>query len=294
MNVFRVMFRPERSEGSDKRSAKGRVRRGASPYVSKSEGQGLVNTLSGLANRLPWRALMLNGALFCFWLAVLGGGATLLTMADRPITRIEVSGDARYLPQQRLSQRLAPYQSSSFFGADLRALRESLMQEAWVEDARVFRVWPNSIGVEIREKVPAFLWQGRGVVTRSGELFWPEAHWEAPALPRLTGAEGQHAVVHEAYTRWQPRFEALDLELTEVSRSDRGAWTLTVDTRWQIELGRQDTEERLNTFLDHYAQVLAEQKSQIARVDMRYSRGMAVRWRDEPVTEVPEKHNTGS
>ena len=64
---------------------------------------------------------------------------------------------------------------------------------------------------------------------------------------------------------------------------DRGSWFLTTQDGIEVLLGRDDVVDKMQRFLTVDQLMLSERREQIARVDLRYSNGMAVAWREAPV-----------
>ena len=78
----------------------------------------------------------------------------------------------------------------------------------------------------------------------------------------------------------------LGLDLRRVSLDARGAWNLTLSNGVEIRLGRRDTDERSQLFLDVVADVVASRETDIKFVDMRYSNGFSIGW-DEGASAEP-------
>jgi cell division protein FtsQ len=67
---------------------------------------------------------------------------------------------------------------------------------------------------------------------------------------------------------------------------ERGAWEMDLDNGVVVRLGRRDVEERFDRFIRTAAQVIAHRLTDINYVDMRYSNGFAIGWRNSQ-TPVP-------
>src|SRR5690606_11021209 len=72
-------------------------------------------------------------------------------------------------------------------------------------------------------------------------------------------------------------------EVARLEMRDRGSWFLTTRGGIEMLLGRDDVLDKMQRFLTIDRLMLAERRELIARVDLRYSNGMAVAWR-EPAT----------
>jgi cell division protein FtsQ len=278
-----------------RRSGKGGSQRGASPRQEDRPHLQQDRSQSGYAAvlALPWRKVAMHLALFSFWLIVLGGGATLLALADRKVGAITVGGDLLNLSVERVQQRLNPFRSMSFFGISLGELRQELLREAWVADAKIHRKWPDGIEIEVVEQRPVVYWVKNGLLNGSGKLFQPEHAWQDGDLPRLSGPQGSHLRVFRQYQQWDSALSKVNLRVAELHLDDRGAWSIGMDDGWKLDLGKNDLDGRFNRFLANYPKIREARKETIERIDMRYSSGMAVRWKpleeaDKPGSPVPK------
>jgi cell division protein FtsQ len=58
-----------------------------------------------------------------------------------------------------------------------------------------------------------------------------------------------------------------------------------------VRLGRRDVDERTERFIHTASQVIAHRLTEISYVDMRYSNGFAIGWRNPgPPSAAPAKH----
>jgi cell division protein FtsQ len=74
----------------------------------------------------------------------------------------------------------------------------------------------------------------------------------------------------------------------------RGAWQMTLANGIDIRLGRRDVGERIQLFLDVAANIISRRETEIEFVDMRYSNGFTISWKNgartpvhDPVAEEP-------
>jgi cell division protein FtsQ len=61
----------------------------------------------------------------------------------------------------------------------------------------------------------------------------------------------------------------------------RGAWTLELDNDIKVVVGRENINERLQRFLELYRLRLADKSAEIEQIDIRYTHGVAVKWREK-------------
>ena len=62
---------------------------------------------------------------------------------------------------------------------------------------------------------------------------------------------------------------------------DNQSWVLIMGNDVKIYLGKKELEARLLRFCKAYPAVFAEKADQLASVDLRYPRGMAVQWKQQ-------------
>ena len=68
----------------------------------------------------------------------------------------------------------------------------------------------------------------------------------------------------------------------------RGAWDMTLQNGIDIRLGRREVADRTRLFLDVVAAIVSSKETEIAFVDMRYSNGFTIGWKDG--SRSPENH----
>jgi cell division protein FtsQ len=112
-----------------------------------------------------------------------------------------------------------------------------------------------------------------------------------PELPRLNGPEGTEAQVSQRFLAAQGRMLEAGMRIAALRLDERGAWEIDLDSGVTVRLGRRDVDERLDRFIHTASQVIAHRLTEISYVDMRYSNGFAIGWRNAatPAT-LPAKH----
>ena len=67
-----------------------------------------------------------------------------------------------------------------------------------------------------------------------------------------------------------------------LSRYDllEGAWEMDLDSGVTVRLGRREVDERIDRFIHTASQVIAHRLNEINYIDMRYSNGFAIGWRN--------------
>lgn len=201
-----------------------------------------------------------------------------------PLRVVEIEGELRHLQKEPLQRSLAPHITGGFFSVDVAGIREVVEGQSWVYEARVQRVWPDILSVTIEEQDPIAHWGEDGFLNRYGESFVPVHMPELSGLPRLSGPAGHERTVLEQYQAMASKLARLNMQVTRVVLDQRRAWHVELDNGVILELGRTDTHRRLQRFVQTYDEVFAARLDELRRVDLRYSNGFSVDWRQASTT----------
>lgn len=196
-----------------------------------------------------------------------------------PLNVVEVKGDFRYLDKQQLQQAVAPHAAGGFFTVDVAAIRTAAEQLPWVHKASVKRVWPETLRLQIEEQQPVAHWGKHGFLNRQGEPFLPQETNISLALPSLAGPDGQELKVLKNFRRVSATLAPLGVRVTRMQLDNRRAWHLQLDNAVLLELGRADAGQRLQRFVRAWPDVFAGRLDELQRVDLRYSNGFSVSWK---------------
>jgi cell division protein FtsQ len=223
-----------------------------------------------------WRTYARRAALFA--LAV-GSLAALTWALDRPVGVISLDGSFQRVSPGQIEKAVAPYAHAGFMSADLDAIQRAVEAVPWVDHARVQRRWPGSLHVTVIEQIAVARWGESGLLNTRGELFVKAAAHVPAELPRLSGPDGTESQVAQRYLAAQGRMLEAGLRVAALRLDARGAWEMDLDSGVTVRLGRRDVDERIERFIRTASQVIAHRMNEIAYVDMRYSNGFAIGWR---------------
>jgi len=242
-----------------------------------------------LGRRLLGGLLLVGGAG-----TVLGLGIWHLAQPDTlPIQRVQVEGEFRHLVRQDVYAAIGEPASGGFFNVDVGAVKAAAEAMPWVDSASVWRVWPDTLRVAITEQVPLARWEpmeagtatGGGMVNMRGVLFHP-GHGGDEGLPLFSGPRGSVESVAARYQSLSGVLAAAGLRVTALKLNQRRAWELWLDNGIRLKLGRGAGDERVQRFVDAYVPLLTQKAAQMKWVDLRYTNGFAVRWKQAPQDAV--------
>jgi cell division protein FtsQ len=226
---------------------------------------------------VPWAAL----GRWVLAAGIAAGFLLLITWAlNQPITSVSVAG--RFERVAPLDVERAVTEGAAGRGlvsVDLPKVRAAVRALPWVDTVIVQRNWPRGLTVTIGEQVAAARWGDTGLLNTRGDLFAHTATHIPPELPRLSGPDGTQVGVVQRYFSMRDRLLELGMRITALRLDARGAWELDLDNGVTVRLGRQQLDERFNTFMATAARIVAQRATDIAYVDMRYANGFAIGWR---------------
>ena len=234
-------------------------------------------SLPRLEPRLAWRFLKgLSG--LALILAMVAGGHWLLQLESQylPVRVVSIEGEVRRMTLQQIQERVGMTLEAGILTQDLASIQAAIRELPWVANAGVRRAWPDRLVIAVTEHKPLARWGDDRLVTAEGVIFRPDRQDIPAGLPWLRGPDDQARQVVRRYLVWAELLKTRGLLILTLEDDARGAWTLTTDEGFILLLGKSEVEIRLERFLRAYPEILAAGRP--ARVDMRYSNGLAVSW----------------
>lgn len=223
-------------------------------------------------------------------LLVLAGLFTVLIRQPYfAIHKLSIDGEMQRNNLATVRANVVPRVEGSFFMVDLARARAVFESVPWVRQALVRRVWPNELRVTLEEHKPAAYWRHEDrddqLVNQQGEVFDANlGDVEDQPLPTLQGPS--HATADQArlmltmLRKLQPALAPLESDIDTVKLTDRGSWTVKLESDAVIELGRGETDElvaRAERFVRTLPQLRQQYGEPLAYADLRYPHGYAVR-----------------
>jgi cell division protein FtsQ len=232
------------------------------------------------------RRWQINWQLVWFWLFLLTC-VTLLALGVRklqepqtlPIKQIHALGTFTHINEEMLRQVVAKTVRGGYFTVNVDEVQQAVKAIPWVAQDSVRRVWPDTLAIEVSEQQTEAEWAKGGLVNQQGVLFFPERNTYPKGLPVFDGPTGTERNLTEAYQMAKAIIEPLQLQIQEIHMDSRRAISLKLNNGIDVILGREETRARLERFARVYRKLLVQRVNDIARVDMRYSNGLAVGWR---------------
>ena len=214
---------------------------------------------------------------------LLAGRLAYLYIADAerfPLTTIKVAASYEHVTHKDLENILANYVGASFFALPVGSLQDEFNDLSWIDTAFVERVWPDTLKIKLIEKKPVAIW-GKSLMTADGRLFNEGSIPSDLNVPHLDGPIEQQNEVLQVYKKLSKILSSYSLNASGLQLRENQAWVLSLANGTKIYLGKKELEARLLRFCKAYPAVFAEKADQLASVDLRYPRGMAVQWKQQ-------------
>ncbi|MEE8320725.1 MAG: cell division protein FtsQ/DivIB [Gammaproteobacteria bacterium] len=204
-----------------------------------------------------------------------------------PIKQVRIEGEFTRLSPGMLKTMVTDKVRGGFFNLNVDAVRNVLLANPWVREVTVKRIWPDGLLVSVLEQAAVVRWGKEGLLNSAGEYFSPESETFPEGLPVLFGPHGTEVLLLNRFNETQKSIQDIGMNIKNLTLNERRAWRFELDSGIQVILGRKDFDIRMERFLDLVPLGLTGKLSATELVDMRYTNGFAVRWKqDDSVTNV--------
>ncbi len=196
-----------------------------------------------------------------------------------PIKKIRAQGEFENVTEKMILDAISDDVEGGYLSVNVRQLQHKIERLAWVKQASVRRVWPDSVVVTIKEQKAYAIWMNKGLLNNLGERFEPEII-AALKLPVLSGPENLNVKVMDIYKNFKRQLGAIGLTVIELTLDNRRAIYLELSNNIKISIGRSDYQSRLIRFITAYKINLNKYSNKIDYVDMRYTNGFSIKWKE--------------
>ena len=203
-------------------------------------------------------------------------------LAGFETAHVELSG-ARRLTRKDVMRIAGITETSTLFLIDAEATRKKLLENAWIADAEVRKLFPNRIEIKIEEKKPYAVWQNHGkfsVVSRDGTVIdeMQASEVRDSSLPFVVG-EGAEKKAADLYALLA-KFPSIKSEMAAAVFVGERRWNLRLKSGIDVRLPEDNADVALLRLvaLDRKDSILSRD---VTVIDLREPDRVTVRLSDE-------------
>lgn len=216
-----------------------------------------------------------------------------------------IQGDQlNFVSAATVKATIAGQVQGNFFSVSLDQTRDLIETVPWVRHARVRRVWPDTLRVQIEEQQPLALWNENQMINSWGEAFTANQGELADdaVFPQLNGPASSERLVVQRYAELARWFAPLSLRVKEVTLSPRYAWEVRLSNGVHLSLGRDPAADvadphgrsgalpfasRIERFVQAWPQLAQRLEGRaLSSADLRYANGFAITLAPVPNTST--------
>ena len=214
---------------------------------------------------------------------IIAGSLWVMKPVTLPIKQVYIEGEFLRLDTNRMQELVSDKVRGGFFNIDVTAIRNTLVALPWVKEVSVHRIWPDGLRLVVNEQTAVVRWNETGLLNDQGHYFAPEKDSFPHGLSVLEGPEDSQKLLLEKFKLLKQFY---GLSIVSLRLNERRAWQFELDNGLSVVLGRKDFENRIDRFVYMVINNLGEKLSQAEEIDMRYTNGFAVRWKQRAIENI--------
>lgn len=218
--------------------------------------------------------------------ASLGTRAVLNNPENMPISQIDIQGKLEYIKDIELRNIIDKYTQTNLYLLNVDALETELELQPWVRAVSLRKAWPDQLIVNVEEQRPVAFWGSDRLMNQYGELFAANLPSMRGILPLLYSPEDKGREMGERYLQVRQWLKGMPLEIAELTEDESGTWRIKIKDGPEVLVGNDDQERRIQRFKVGFQKELANQLGKIRRIDLRYTNGFAIEWKQAPVSSL--------
>jgi len=198
-----------------------------------------------------------------------------------PIRDVKIIDTQANINHEQLRQAILPFINNGMLDIDKSNLKNVLSQIPWVGQVNITRHWPDKLIITIMEQTPVAFWNNQQLLNTQLTPFNPgNLLPHDQNLPLLFGPPNEQTEVWNAYQTMNAALAPINLKVHVLSLTPRGAWEAKLNNGLVLVLGREDVVTRLERLVQVYPKIFVNNISNVEYVDLRYSNGLAVKWKN--------------
>ena len=207
-------------------------------------------------------------------------------VANHRVEQVNIEGEINFISEQKVLGAVNSYISESLLLVDMDEIKIELEAMPWIRSVDIRREWPDTIVLSVVEEKAIARWGDTRLLNQDGAIFSPENIIGLESLAILSGPTGSERQVMEQYQLFSQLLYQRGLKIAELNLSERSAWKLTLANGVGVNVGKSEVMKRMKRLVEFAEPALIEQMPDIESIDLRYMSGIAVKAKENKVSEV--------
>lgn len=203
------------------------------------------------------------------------------SLLQQPVLAVDVQGEFKFLEKNTVATVVNNSLESGYLQSDLPSLHAQLLAQPWVKEASLKRKLNSALQIELKEHTPLAIWNHKTLISTDALLFSPKVIPKELNVPMLFGRD--HVDVLSVYEQLTEKMPVALLPIRSLDVNANGCITLESHTGLVLVLERSQWQRQLARFTVINDQALSRRLADVKKVDMRYSNGAAVSWKEQRV-----------
>ncbi len=229
---------------------------------------------------LPWKSIALTVLVIAPLALVVGIYQWIQDPQNLTITSVEVKGDLNILDKEQLQPVIEPFTKTNLYLLDQKSLETAIESNPWVHSASMTKIWPDKLIVKIFEQNPVAFWGDKEMLAENGEIIKASLPKEKGNLPLLYSPNDKGRNMATGFLKIRKWMKDFPLKMVEFKEDRRGSWQIKLENGMTVKIGREHQEKRLRRFMVGYDHGLKQVINNVKTVDLRYTNGFAVKWKN--------------
>ena len=216
-----------------------------------------------------------------------------------------VNNDNPNIDKQEIQQAIKSTLNGTTLSTDLKKMVELILDNPWIEQVVIRRVWPNTIVLRVQERRLIALWNNKFLISEFGEVTnIPVSDYKE--LEKKSGCylmkiEGPKDFLSKIVARAEKTNNLLaniNKKLSHLILTEQFSWEAKTTGGMTLRFGGEDLQGpmfyRLENFTKSYsslAKKLAEKgirSPEIHYVDLRYAKGFAIKTKNKKIKSLAD------
>ena len=222
---------------------------------------------------------------------------------------IEVlNNDNPNIDKQEIQQAIKSTLNGTTLSTDLKKMVEPILDNQWIEQVVIRRVWPNTIVLRVQERRLIALWNNKFLISEFGEVTnipvsdYKEVEKKSGCyLMKIEGPKDFLSKIVARAEKTNKLLANINKKLSHLILTEQFSWEAKTTGGMTLRFGGEDLQGpmfyRLENFTKSYlslAKKLAEKgirSPEIHYVDLRYAKGFAIKTKNKKIKSLADDNS---